>query len=59
MPERLLKELTMKIMLVVCSQCGYKEKREIYDSEDAERRNLRLVPPRCSRCGSTNVKLYD
>jgi len=49
----------MKIMLVVCSQCGYKEKREIYDSEDAERRNLRLVPPRCSRCGSTNVKLYD
>ncbi len=49
----------MKRMLAVCKNCGYEEKIEIYNREDAERQNLRLEPPRCKKYGSLNVKLRD
>lgn len=49
----------MKRMLIVCNNCGYEERREIYTREDAERLNLRRVAPKCNKCGSTNVKLCD
>ena len=49
----------MRKMRIVCKDCGYDEKREFYDREDGDSRNLRIVPPRCKKCGSTNVKLYD
>ena len=49
----------MKKKLIVCRDCGYEERREVYDSEDAERRNLRLVSPKCKRCGSANIELHD
>jgi hypothetical protein len=49
----------MKIMLSVCKRCGHEEKIKVYSPEDAQRHRLRLVPPRCSRCGSSEVKLYD
>jgi len=49
----------MKKKLVACRDCGYEEKREVYDREDAERRNLQLVSPKCKKCGSANVKLCD
>lgn len=47
----------MKAMLAICKDCGYKEQKEIFDREDAEKHHLRLVRPRCKKCGSYNVEL--
>ncbi len=47
----------MKKMYVVCRQCGYAEKQEIYEQDEAMRKNLHLISPRCNRCGSGNVEL--
>lgn len=47
----------MKRIYVVCRQCGYAEKQEVYERDEAIQKNLRLVPPRCNKCGSANVEL--
>jgi predicted nucleic-acid-binding Zn-ribbon protein len=49
----------MKRKLVVCMDCGYEEKQEFYTREEAEQKNIRLVSPRCKKCGSTNIKSYE
>jgi ribosomal protein L37E len=49
----------MKVKTLVCKQCGYEQKIRTYSSEDAERGRFQLTSPRCERCGSSNVKLYD
>ena len=45
----------MEKVLLKCNQCGYEEVIEIYTREEAERKNIRLVRPKCSKCGSPNV----
>lgn len=47
----------MRMMYVVCKRCGYAEKKEIYEAEEAVLKKLRLIPPQCSKCGSINVEL--
>jgi hypothetical protein len=49
----------MRVMLAVCRDCGYEKRIKIYDREDAERRNIRLVRPTCERCGSSKVELKN
>jgi len=49
----------MKVMLQVCKNCGHEQRVKIYNREDAQRHRIRLVQPRCDKCGSTNIKLYD
>lgn len=49
----------MKIMVLVCQNCGHEEKIKIYTREEAERNTFQLANPRCSKCGSNNVRLYD
>lgn len=49
----------MKEKIQVCQQCKHEERIKLYDHEDAKRHQLRLEPPRCKKCGSLNVKLYD
>jgi hypothetical protein len=67
-PQRLLKkemcfedeeEEVMKKVIVKCNQCGYEERIEIYTQEEAKKEQIRLMPPRCSKCGSPNVKMHD
>jgi Zn finger protein HypA/HybF involved in hydrogenase expression len=53
------KEIAMKRCLIMCKNCGFEEKREFYSQEDAEKRNMKLVSPRCKKCGSTNVRVLD
>ena len=47
----------MRRVYVVCRQCGYEEKQDIYDAEEAAQKSIRLGPPRCSKCGSMDVKI--
>ena len=47
----------MRRVYVVCRQCGYAEKQDIYDAEEAAQKNLRTVPPRCRECGSMDVEI--
>jgi len=49
----------MKRVIVKCNQCGYEERIEIYTQEEAKKEKIRLMQPRCSKCGSPNVKIYD
>lgn len=49
----------MKRKLLVCKECGHEQRINIYDREESEKLNIRLGPPRCEKCGSTNVQLYD
>jgi hypothetical protein len=49
----------MKKITVICNQCGYEEKVDYYTREEAEREKIRIAPPRCSKCGSPNVKIRD
>jgi uncharacterized Zn finger protein len=49
----------MKKKLSICKDCGYEEIIEIYDREEAEKRRLRLIKPRCAKCGSVNIKVVD
>lgn len=49
----------MKRRLLVCNECGHEQRVDIYERVEAERLNIRLTPPRCDRCGSANVRLYD
>lgn len=49
----------MKIMILVCNDCGNEEKIKIYTPEEVEKEGRRAGPPRCSKCVSTNVRLYD
>jgi len=49
----------MKVMLQVCKNCGHEQRVKIYDHEDAQRHNIRLIRPRCEKCGSTKVELYE
>ena len=49
----------MKVKILVCRACGYEKRIKIYDRQDAEKYNIRLVPPSCERCGKTNVILVD
>jgi hypothetical protein len=49
----------MKKVTVKCNQCGYEERVEFYSSEEAEKKQMMIVPPRCSKCGSANVMTYD
>lgn len=49
----------MRVMLLVCQQCKHEERIEIHTREEAERDKRTLVPVRCSKCGSTNVRLYE
>ncbi len=48
-----------KTKVLVCKDCGAEERIPIYTREEAEKKNIRLGPPRCGRCGSTNVQLHD
>ena len=50
---------SMEYKLLVCQNCGYKEKIIVYNREEAEKRKIQLVKPRCKKCGSYNIKLYD
>jgi predicted Zn-ribbon and HTH transcriptional regulator len=49
----------MKKMIVICKQCGYEKMDKIYEPEEAAEKEIRLVPPRCEKCGSTDVELRD
>jgi formate dehydrogenase maturation protein FdhE len=49
----------MKKVIVKCNQCGYEERIELYSREEAEKGRIKIVPPRCSKCGSPNVKIYE
>jgi len=49
----------MKKVIIKCNQCGYEERIEIYTQEEAERARMKLVQPRCSKCGSPNVKMHE
>jgi len=49
----------MKTKTLVCNQCGYEQKIKTYSREEAERERIQLGSPRCERCGSTDVRLYD
>lgn len=49
----------MKRKLLVCKKCGHEQRINIYDREESKRLNIRLGPPRCEKCGGTNVQLYD
>jgi hypothetical protein len=49
------KEAIMRTVLLICINCGHEQKIKIYGREEAERKNIRLGPPKCARCGSTNV----
>lgn len=52
-------DMTMKKVTVTCNQCGYEERVEFYSREEAEKEKIRIVPPRCSKCGSLNVRIRD
>ena len=47
----------MKVMIVVCKQCGNEKRIEVYSPEEAERKRIQIAPPRCEKCGSANVIL--
>lgn len=49
----------MKKKLLVCKECGHEQRINIYDREESKQLNIRLGPPRCEKCRSTNVQLYD
>jgi len=49
----------MEYQTLVCQDCGYEKKIKVYDREEAEKRKIRLARPRCEKCGSYNIKLYD
>lgn len=49
----------MKRKLVVCLDCGYEERQDFYSREEAEQRNMHTGPPRCKKCGSPKVKIYE
>lgn len=49
----------MKTMLLVCQDCGNEERIKIYTRHEAEKGQFQLSKPRCKKCGSTNVRLYD
>lgn len=49
----------MKRKLVVCKECGHEKSVKFYDRAEADRMNINIAPPRCERCGSTNVQVYD
>lgn len=51
--------MAMKKVTVTCNQCGYEEKVEFSSREEAEKEKIRIAPPRCSKCGSPNVKIHD
>jgi predicted Zn-ribbon and HTH transcriptional regulator len=49
----------MRRVIVKCNQCGYEERIELYTREEAEEHRIRIAPPRCSKCGSPNVRLLE
>lgn len=49
----------MKYRYLVCQDCGHEERIKIYTREEASREQFQLSKPRCSKCGSGKVKLYD
>lgn len=51
--------MTMKKVTVTCNQCGYEERVEFYSREEAEKEKIRIMPPRCAKCGSPNVRIRN
>ena len=49
----------MKMVTVVCRQCGFEKRIQVYSREEAERERIQIAPPRCEKCGSTNVAIRD
>lgn len=49
----------MKVVTVVCLDCGHERKEKHYTSEEAKRQNAEIIRPRCSKCGSANVRVYS
>jgi Zn ribbon nucleic-acid-binding protein len=47
----------MKVMIVVCKQCGHEKRIEVYNHEEAERKRIQIAPPKREKCGSANVIL--
>ena len=49
----------MEYKTLVCQDCGYKKKVKFCSEEEAEKRKIPLLKPRCEKCGSYNVKYDD
>lgn len=49
----------MKVKKVICKDCGYEDKVEIFTREEADRKQIQLAPVRCPNCGSLNVIVRD
>ncbi len=49
----------MKIVTVVCSDCGHEKKEKHYSEDEAKRQNARIVRPHCEKCKSLNVRVYQ
>jgi hypothetical protein len=46
-------------MVFVCKYCGQVQVIEIWDPEEAKQKKVRLVPPKCERCGSYDIVVRD
>ena len=46
----------MKVMVLVCRRCGYEDRVETLEREEAER-DPRARPLRCPKCGSNDYDL--
>lgn len=49
----------MRKVTVKCNQCGYEERVDLYSREEAEKERITIVPLRCSKCGSPNVRTHE
>ncbi|MCL5883906.1 MAG: hypothetical protein M1377_00880 [Deltaproteobacteria bacterium] len=49
----------MKMVTVVCRQCGFEKRIKVYSREEAERERIQAAAPKCEKCGSANVVIRD
>jgi hypothetical protein len=49
----------MRTKTAVCSRYGYEEHVEMFTQLEAQVKRISLGAPRCKKCGSTDVRMYD
>ena len=46
----------MKKVRYICKNCGLRFEAEIYETQEAEEKGIRIGPVRCLKCGSNKVE---
>ena len=49
----------MKIRTLVCKDCGHEQKIKVYSPEELKKLGISPAHPRCGKCGSINIRLYE